>query len=173
VSGGPDSLTVIQESGVLMDLPGDDPRRLAYRRLVRSKTLEMGIDREAAAAGRSFLWPGQASHRKGAGRAAGEAGAPGVSISRFEASLARVEIDFTTAGDGWIRASFSWYPALRAFLDGGEIDISRTLLGACAFEVPAGAHTLVLRPEGPDLLPGLAGLLLGLAALTVAARIRS
>jgi hypothetical protein len=173
VSGGPDSLTVIQESGVLMDLPGDDPRRRAYRRLVRSKTKEMGIDRENAAAGRIFLWPGQAAPGRGPGGADGGNGSPGVSINRFEASLALAEIDFRTERNGWVRASFSWYPGLRAFLDGEETGITRTLLGACAFRVPSGEHRLVLRPEGPQALPGLAGLILGLAALGAAARIKN
>ena len=167
----PDSLTAIQESGLLMDLPEKDADRAAYRRQMTSVTRNMKIDRGNSSAGTLFLWPGQdAAGIPGSVPAAD--GEPSILISGYDVSLDRAIIRFVTAEDGWIRASFSWYPSLKATMDGEGTRIYRSILGACLVPVPAGEHTLTLEPGRLDPAPGIAGLFAGLIALIAAIRLR-
>lgn len=171
-SAPPDSLTEIQESEPLMMLPENDPKRLAYSRFITDVTNQMYICREKATAEIFFLWPGQIETERDVTGDPPDKDSP-VTIRKYDVSLKKATIRFKAESEGWLRASFSWYPSLQIIMDDQKIDYYRSILGACIFRVTEGEHTLELSPKSSSPIPGLSGLILGLMTMGIACRIRN
>jgi hypothetical protein len=101
----------------------------------------------------------------------GEASA--VSVRSYSVTRRRVSIGYEAKRTGYLRLAFSWYPTLRALVDGEPVTPAPSLLGAVVIPTREGEHEIELLPGGDPVRrrSTWAGAALGLlfAALALAA----
>lgn len=93
-------------------------------------------------------------------------------VDDYEVNMYSAGIDFRSAGPGWVRIAFSWYPSLKVVLDGRPVGFARSLLGAMIIRIPAGEHRIEIVPANPLRIPPVLLMIAGVALMIIPMRIK-